>query len=78
MAIADIENKTQKTVTVIADTLNPQISNILDKAIINMILDSKDGELRILEKAIFESDKPIEQLDVDDSLVLKLVYQRKR
>ena len=56
------------------------IDNVLDKAIFQMIIDSKnenDEPLRMLEKPIFQSDAPIERLNIDDALVLKLAYKRK-
>ena len=57
------------------------INNLLDEVILQIILDSKehnDEELRILEKPIFPPNQPVAQLNVPESLVLKLAYQRKQ
>ena len=55
--------------------------NVFDKVMMQMLLDSRDQNdesLRMLRKPIFESDKPIESLNIPDSLVLKLAYARKK
>ena len=76
--------KNQKQIDVLKIMLDETIQkdiNILDRSIMQMILDSRnenDESLRMLEKSLFNSESPIEQLNVEDSLVLKLVYQRKQ
>ena len=54
--------------------------NVYDNIMRQMMSDSikhNDETLRLLEKPIFDSDQPIEKLNVSDSLVLKLAYSKK-
>ena len=81
--MADSLTKNQIQYNNLEVTLNdvlPGNINVLDKVIFQMIIDSKnknDEPLRLLEKPIFPSDVPIERLNIDDSIVLKLAYKRK-
>lgn len=58
--------------------------NIIDKVMQQMIIDAHEendeplGEpLRMLEKPLFDPNNHIEELDIADSIVLKLAYSKK-
>lgn len=56
------------------------IKNNLDKAIFQTLCDSKDENdepLRLLEKSLFDSKRPVDRLDLEDSVVLKLTYRNR-
>ena len=55
----------------------PHAKNILDRMIIQMLIDSKDENdepLRMLSQSLFDPARKIERLNVDDSVILNIMY----
>ena len=76
-----VDFMTKKFITIkfeIDDDNKEDIENILDKIMISLVEDSanNDGKVRILKKPLFDSKLPIERLDVDDSKILELAYNK--
>lgn len=79
MGIDIKKNKKPLMINQADDFQNTDIENIIDEVIISIISDAKshnNGNLEII-KPIFQSGKPIAELDCDKKLILKLAYLKK-
>ena len=57
------------------------VKNLFDKVMSTILVDSRyenDEPLRILKKPPFDSSREIERLDVDDSIILRLMYLKEQ
>ena len=55
----------------------PDIKNIFDRVIVQMLTDSKnenDEPLHVLPRSLFDPAGKIERLDVEDSVILRIMY----
>lgn len=55
----------------------PSVANIFDKAILQTLRDSMDGNdgpLRMLEKPAFDKTQPINRLAIKQSTILRMMY----
>ena len=69
-----MKEKTEVGVAVDVDSLE-SLDNYFDMVMFQTLYDSKvGGEVLRLAKPAFDAKKPIEKLDVDEVLMLKLIY----
>ena len=55
----------------------PDIKNIFDRVIVQMLTDSKnenDEHLHVLPRSLFDPAGKIARLDVEDSVILSIMY----
>lgn len=56
-----------------------RLQNVPDKLVFHMILDMQDSkeELRLLDKLPFDSERPIDELDIPDYKILNIMIAQK-
>lgn len=57
------------------DKQKNKLHNVSDKIVFHMILDAQnnDDELRLLDKLPFDSERPIDELDIPDYKILNIM-----